>query len=331
VSGLFIRILLVLSVAFAVSFAAVSQIFSDKAVPTGSDIALAVTVVIVVLVLTGAMLSIKFVARLRKLEVVAKKITDGDLSARAEMKPKTAIGDFAMRFNQMADKIQTLLETQKQLVHAVAHELRTPISRVRFGLEMLLNAESDRERQAREQAIVEDLDELDLLVEDLLVFGRYASPGGSVTNKVEIDLAEPVTKQIEKFRPLSQQLEIALHLEPGNPCNVVADPRLVDKVIGNLLSNATRYAKSVVHVGLSAHEDTVLLTVTDDGPGIPADDRARVLEPFIRLDTSRNRESGGFGLGLAIINNIMAVHGGAVRIGESENGGAKVETVWPAA
>ncbi len=347
---LFLRIFLVVFLAFIISSAVVSHILFESITTQLAEIlppdvrstgqlsaiipvwtkALMIGTVIVVVTLTGAALTFPFVRRLKRLEVAAARITEGDFSARAQVRSKTIIGSLAKRFNLMADRIQGLLENQKHLVHAVAHELRTPIARVRFGLEMMSAAKNETERNRREHEIVEDLEELDRLIEELVIFSRYDS-GASQIKTLETDMTKVVNKQILKFRPIHPDTEIEIVTAPDSTHSAMVDPRLIDKVIQNLLSNGTRYAKNKVTITLRSETDSVTVTVSDDGPGIPPEDRQRVLEPFTRLDTSRNRQSGGFGLGLAIVNKIVTVHGGKVSIGETKSGGAKIETSWPRA
>ncbi len=347
---LFLRIFLVLFLTFALlavilfdvlfdaihtQFAATVPLFPENPVQLFATLPLWTKLVIsgttlFVIAFTALGLTVQFVWRLRKLEAAAASISKGDFSARAVLKSKTVMGSLGARFNLMADKIQCLLNNQKHLVHAVAHELRTPISRVRFGLEMMSLAKTKAERQRREQDIIEELEELDRLIEELVLFSRYDS-GASKTQPVEMDLSVPVKKQMEKFRPLHPDTTIELVADPRTAYNAMADPRLVDKVIQNLLSNATRHAQKKVSINLKSEPDTVILAVSDDGPGIPQEDRQRVLEPFTRLDTSRNRQSGGFGLGLAIVNRILSVHRGKVTIGETNAGGAEIVTSWPRA
>ena len=283
-----------------------------------------------IVALAGVFLAAPMVRRLSRLERVALRISEGDLDARAEESSPDAIGNLARRFNVMADRVQALLQSQRRLIQAVSHELRTPTARIRFGLEMLSLAKTEEDRQRRIDAMDEDLTELDQLVEELLVFMRA---GEQISEEVRevlpgAALVRQVARRLRDLRP-----EVQIEVVPGEDAEVQvhAAGKAFRRVIQNLLTNALRYARENVTVRLERRDETVLMIVSDDGPGVPVADRERIFEPFARVDDSRSRESGGTGLGLAIVRRIVVSHGGRVSVSEAAEGGARFVCSWPAA
>lgn len=288
---------------------------------------LVVVTILVVAGFTGFHLSAPVVRKLKELETAAVHLEQGNLSARAQVSGSDTVGVLAARFNKMADKLQELIEGQIHMVQAVSHELRTPIARIRFGLEMMSSAETEDERFAREEQIQAELEELDKLIEELLLMIRYEARARELSRS-RFNPVETVRSLVERSRPLVEGKEIVLDA-PDSPLELEANPRSFERVLQNLLSNAGRYAVSKVAIKLAREPSGLSLEISDDGPGIPADKRTQVLEPFFRLDKSRSRDSGGVGLGLSIVARIMAAHGGTISIEDSDLGGVAVKTVWP--
>jgi two-component system sensor histidine kinase RstB len=281
--------------------------------------------------LMAFLLAAPLVRRLRGLERAAARISEGDLQARAAATSKDAIGSLARRFNAMADKVQGLLERQQELIQAVSHELRTPTARIRFGLEMLAGDQTEQGRQRRIEAIDEDLVELDQLVEELLLYIR-SGEGALELNREEVDPEAEIAALVERLRELRSGVEVQIRTQEGDRRAVSADRRFFRRALSNLLSNALKHARSRVVVQIEAGPgESVQIGVRDDGPGVPEEQRQRIFEPFARLDASRSRESGGAGLGLAIVDRIVRSHGGEITVGEAEEGGAAFLTRWPVA
>ncbi len=268
------------------------------------------------------------VRHLRPLEAATARIAAGDLTARTDVYSKDAIGSLARAFNTMAERIQKLLENQRHLVQAVAHELRTPIARMRFGLEMLGGSSPDAGLEDRRASLEADLAELDALAEELLVYSRYDSERARL-EKVPLDPAAVVRDRFDAFHPVHPTLAMKLTSNLPSDALVNLDLRSLERVVGNLIGNAARYAQQTIEVRIEQDGGNLCVEVHDDGPGIPSGDRQRLLEPFVRLDDSRSRASGGAGLGLAIVQRILQANGGEVRIDESDLGGARIVTTWP--
>ena len=167
-------------------------------------------------------------------------------------------------------------------------------------------------------------------MQELLVFSRYEA-GAAPEQHDAVDARDRVRRLVARLEPLHPERTLSMDLSGDPPPAMRASERAFDRAVGNVVSNALRYGRSEVRVELEVAGDRLRVAVCDDGPGIPPEDRARVLQPFARLDASRNRGSGGVGLGLAIVARIVATHGGTLRIEDAALGGARVVTEWPLA
>lgn len=289
------------------------------------DYVLMLVVVVVIVAVTATAMSAPFVRRLKRLEEAAVRIGRGDLAARADVTSMDAVGSLARRFNEMAERNQQLLEAQRATLQAVSHELRTPTARIRFGLEMLSEAKEPSRIQDRLRSIDEDLNEVDHLVTELLELNRSEVPSGTARESIPV---RPVLTALAQ-RASEFSTSLAIVVDAPEELTVAAEPHLFRRAIRNLLSNAVRYARSQVVLTARRVGGQIEITVDDDGPGVPADQRIRVMEPFARLDDSRSRDTGGVGLGLAIVARVVASHGGRVEVGERPAGGARFRILWP--
>jgi signal transduction histidine kinase len=249
---------------------------------------------------------------------VADEFGAGRLSARARMAPGASIYPLAERMDHMADRIERLMEAQRTLLHSVSHEIRTPIARLEFGLELLRTAaatEAGPALEARIVAMEQDLRELNALMTELLGMARLDS--GQAMQRQPFELA-PALHACVAAQPAGPQIEVRIADGLGL---VDGDCRLLMRAVGNLLGNAAKYGAGRVLLSAARGSDgQLVIAVEDDGPGIPAAERERVFAPFYRLDSSRDRASGGFGLGLAIAHKAVALHGGSLAVEDGETG-----------
>lgn len=260
---------------------------------------------------------------LERLRETAAQFGDGDLGARARLRGGSSIRQLCAYFNNMADQIGRLIQSQRDMVNAASHELRTPITRLEFGLANLADTLDDRVARARVHALRCDVEELDLLVGELLTLGMLERNGARpVLEPVQLApfLRASTGVSSEELRMRGTAIEWALSPELDE---VAIEPRTLRRAFSNLMRNAVRYADSTIRVGAEPDGEYWLLIVEDDGDGIPAEDRRRVFEPFYRLDRSRDRSTGGFGLGLSIVRQVIERHGGGVHVEGSALGGAR--------
>ena len=269
-------------------------------------------------------------ARMARLELAATRIAGGRLDTRVKVESGDFLGRLGMAFNGMAAQVQSLLRAQQDMIRAVSHELRTPVARIRFAVQMVEDMTDDPAIRRQLKGVDGDIAELDELIDEILTYARLGSEtanGGELQTSL-VDCRAMARRVIEALRPLHGAIQI--ELVEGAEVEVQADPRYLQRALQNLVANACRHARSRVVIRLQGEPRLVRLDVEDDGPGIPAASRAEVFKPFARLDDSRTRRSGGYGLGLSIVQKVMAWHGGSVVLDASaELGGARFTLLLP--
>lgn len=256
-----------------------------------------------------------------KLESAAQRFGEGHLTERIHFDSGSSFDRLGIAFNQMADNINALIASKKQLIDGIAHELRTPLVRLRYRLEM-----SENLTGAESQALNRDIGQLEALIEELLTYARLDRP------QTELHLSTPdlpvwLQTHINDVQSVNPQRKLLTAITPG--AYGALDMRLVERVLDNLMNNAMRYSETTLRIGLDLQGSQAILCVEDDGPGIEPAEREKVFEPFVRLDPSRDRATGGCGLGLAIVRSIAQAMGGSVRCEASELGGARFVFSWP--
>lgn len=266
---------------------------------------------------------------LEALRKTARALGEGHFEARAPQARSAAFETLTETMNGMAERIQRLIATQKELSSAISHELRTPIARMRFALEMLTAADEPAEQERLWKMMSDDLGELDNLIDSSLTYSRFEreQPQPHLSS---VELAPWLEDEVESMRILSGKLELSVdnsRLPPGQRAEF--DLKSMPYAITNLLRNAFKYAKSKIIVSAEVVDDRVRIYVDDDGIGIPPDERQRVFFAFTRLDRSRDRGTGGYGLGLAIVRLVLEQHGGTVAADDSPLGGARFTLSWP--
>ncbi len=271
--------------------------------------------------------------RLAAVERAATRIARGHLEVRAPVDSADSVARLAHAFNDMTEHLQRSLGIQREMVRAVSHELRTPVARLRFGLEMLGDADSDTARGKYMASMDSDIQELDRLLDEMLTYARLEQ-GAPALDFQAVDLNGLIDQVMLELAPLRAQVNLLRGPYSDPPAAlavlVEAEPRYLQRALQNLVSNALRHAESQVWISCWVGPKRCRLTVEDDGPGVPEEDRERIFRPFIRLDDSRTRASGGHGLGLSIVRRIIYWHAGRIEVGHSEAlGGASFSLVWP--
>jgi signal transduction histidine kinase len=237
------------------------------------------------------------------------------------------VGRLARTMNAMLSRLETSAQKQRQFVSDASHELRSPLASIRTNLEVALhNADRADWPEVAQRALVEDV-RMEDTVSELLDLARLDEAEGPVLldSLPEVDLDELVLDDTV------QQRRVPVDTGRVSAGRVHGRREQLQRVVRNLLDNAARHATSTVAVGLVTGDETVELTVDDDGPGIPPEDRVAVFERFTRLDDGRARDAGGLGLGLSMVKSITEHHGGTVAIEDAPIGGARVRVTLPAA
>jgi two-component system OmpR family sensor kinase len=299
---------------------------------------LPVTFVCGLLVLViGALVTARWIVRpVERLTQTARALGRGDLRARSRLDRADEIGDLGRRFDEMAERIQALLVTEKELLANVAHELRTPLSRIGVALDLASEGDAEAARSSLAEIAV-DVGELETIVDDILTAMRFEL-GGDRASMPELPMrreatspASIATASADRFRnrharPL--EVEVASEL-----ADIDADPVLLRRVIDNLLENSHKYTPerdAPIRLRVVSAIDGARFEVIDRGAGIAAQDLPRIFTAFFRGERSRSRETGGVGLGLTLAKRIAEAHGGRIEIASELGAGTTVAVTIPA-
>jgi len=268
--------------------------------------------------------------KIRQVRYALNRMKSGDLSLRVPIEGSDEMANLASSYNNMSDHIQRLIEAQRELMRAVSHELRTPVARIRFGTEMLAEEDDYNHRMHQVDMIDKDIEALNTLIDEIMTYAKLEQ-GTPSLDFDEITLFDVLDQVAVETEALKTQKEIEL-VAPPLYVKVDAERRYLHRVVQNLVGNAVRYCDNKVRITGGIHSDGMaFVCVEDDGAGIPEQDRKRVFEAFARLDDSRTRASGGYGLGLSIVSRIAYWFGGEIKVDESPAlGGARFIMTWPA-
>lgn len=235
----------------------------------------------------------------------------GDLTARAETRRRDELGQLARTFNLMADRIQLLLSAERRLLQDVSHELRSPLARLGVAIEL---ARSGEHRDETLDRIQKEADRLNSLVGELLEVTR--AEGDPSQQKMEpVRMDELLADLVYDTSIEAEAKESELKLIAADPVSVLGDEELLRRAIENVVRNAIRYAppNTAVEIALAGTAASAEICVRDYGPGVPEESLARIFDPFYRVDSDRNRTSGGVGLGLAIARRAIELHKGKLK------------------
>lgn len=267
---------------------------------------------------------------LETLRQTARDLGDGHFDARSPAARTQLFAPLSDTMNSMAERIRQLLATHRELSCGISHELRTPIARMRFALEMLSETDQREERERLWAMMEADLDELDQLIDTSLTYARFEreAPEAHLST---VKFADWLSDEVDAVRLLGRQLEVSVDAAelPEGLC-VDLDRKAMPYALRNLLRNAFKYAAKRISVNAEMLGDNILIHVDDDGIGIPPEEREHIFSAFTRLDRSRDRSTGGYGLGLAIARRVLELHGGTATADASPLGGARFTLTWKA-
>lgn len=296
--------------------------------------ALGVVVPVLLIVVTGT--AWLLVGRtLKPVEAIRRQVAEITVDELDRRVPESGTRDevdrLAHTMNEMLDRLEQAHERQRRFVSDASHELRSPLTTIRTRLEVGLAHPSDTDWRRLAQTVHREATRLGNLADDLLLLSRSADgpldasapragpdrdrtarAGETVPRETEpVDLDEIVLLEVEAIRARST---VRIDLSPFSGARLRGRPEELRRVVSNLLDNAERHARSAVTIGLVAEDGMVDLIVADDGDGIPPEHAEAVFERFFRLEPARDRDSGGAGLGLAIVHDVVTRHGGHVRV-----------------
>ena len=249
--------------------------------------------------------------RLEAVEQGVKQWGNGDLSLRLPEHGHDEVAVLARGFNVAAQRVQALLVSHKALLANASHELRSPLTRIRMGVELMGSQPSP----AFKDEIARNIQELDQLIDEILLASRLDASEADLGTREPVDM---VGLAAEECAHLDANLDAG-----DDSSDLVVDgvSKLLRRMVRNLLENARRHAAGDIHLSLRLEAGQVVMRVRDNGPGVPAELRERIFEPFYRLQGATERD-GGVGLGLALVKSIVLRHGGAVRCEGRLEGGA---------
>jgi len=302
---------------------------------TGVDSTVTIVAVLLViampLVVAGAAAATFVLVRrsLRSVEAIRLRVADisaHDLSERVPVPAhRDEVSALAVTMNDMLARIQSGHAAQRRFVGDASHELRSPLSTIISALEVGLTHPELLKPELVDETVLPEAQRMQTLIDDLLLLARADEHGVPLrTGDVDLDdLAAAEARRIESTTVHAVHADLA-------PARLTGDADALTRVLRNLLENAVRHAHSRIEVSVGTADAVVWLAVGDDGPGIPTEERTRVFDRFVRLDSDRSRTGGGSGLGLAIVAEIVAAHGGSVSAGERAGGGTVMTVQLPA-
>ncbi|OGT73239.1 MAG: hypothetical protein A3H44_05810 [Gammaproteobacteria bacterium RIFCSPLOWO2_02_FULL_57_10] len=270
-----------------------------------------------------------FYRDLSALRHAASRFGRDDFSSRVEVDARSSILPVAQSFNRMAERIQYLVTAHRDLTNAVSHELRTPLARFKFSMEILSKTDDEDKKTEYLNAMKSDVQELEELIDEMLTYARLSEENLQL-HQTSVHLDAWLNRQMNLYAagPVHVKYRVAMS-NPSDDGRVHCNADLMARALNNILRNSLRYAATAVTVTATLSDENVVIRICDDGPGIPTDKHQAVFEPFARLDTSRDKQSGGYGLGLAIARRIMQRHNGSISLENNMPTGACFILQWP--
>ena len=254
-----------------------------------------------------------------------EEITATELHRRVPAVRKDEIGLLARTMNRMLDRLQRSHESRQRFVSDASHELRSPIAAIRQHAEVAqTHPDSTTVSELAATVLAEDL-RMQELVDDLLLLAR-SDEDHTEPPRTPVDLDDLVFAEAERLRLAT---DLTIDTSAVSAGQMVGVQAALARMVHNLADNAARHARSAITFSLTESDGSVVLAVSDDGPGIPPEDRARVFDRFVRLNSARTRDTGGTGLGLAIVAEVINHHHGTIQVGTSPAGGAMFEARLP--
>jgi signal transduction histidine kinase len=313
----------------ATVYVAVSVEEIEEIVVLVSQVGLA-AIPIFVLLLSVAMWTVlgRTLAPVETIRREADAITGRRLDRRVSEPPQQdVIGRLARTVNAMLARLQDSAERQRRFVADTAHELRSPIASLRTQLETARASRRPVDWEEVSAGLLDETVRMQQLAEQLLLLAR-ADAGSLGWTRTMVDLDDVVDTVVG--HPAADS-PVRVDRQSVEPVQVTGDALLLEQLVRNLVDNAVAHATREVQVALSVVGDEAVLTVDDDGPGVPAERRQEIFERFTRLDSARDRDHGGAGLGLAIVADIVSAHAGVVEVGDAPLGGARFQVRLPIA
>lgn len=286
---------------------------------------------LLVVAVAMVMITRLFTRPIRDLSEGIRSMGEGDFTKKVRVRGKDEMAQLAAAFNQMEDQVRSLDETRSQFVSNASHELKTPLTTMKILLESILYG-GDMDKETREEFLTDidrEIDRLSSVVTDLLTLAHIDSKKLTLKREM-LYLADVVQESVERLRPIAEKKNQTLSFEVEEECEMMADAGKLEQVSYNLIGNAIKYTPEdgEIRIRLTRSGRNAVLTVTDNGVGIPEEDLPHIFDRFYRVDKARTRtgDEGGTGLGLSIVRQIVRLHAGTVTV-DSKLGSGTVFTV----
>ncbi len=267
---------------------------------------------------------------LSKLEKHTRTLGTELAESRVSLPQQSAAYSLASAFNRMSDRILYLLNIQKEMTNAVSHELRTPLARMKFALAMATDSKDLTQIKSRLGGIKEDITEMDELVNQLLNYANFDQSNPTLDWK-RGDMQSLIQQIVQRLTAHDSSIEVKVQVQVlnlGCQTRFNCDWHLMERAVLNLIQNGLRHCRNTLNIALDKVDHHFVITVDDDGVGIPEASRKAVFESFVRLRNPTEGQTSGFGLGLTIVRRIMQWHHGEVSASESPLGGARFTLRW---
>jgi signal transduction histidine kinase len=280
-------------------------------------------ILLVLLLFVASYLFIRTIIKpVKQLQKAVEQIKSGNLDIQIPVKRRDELGELSTQFNTMTSQLKKMLKAKDQLLLDVSHELRSPLTRMKVAVEFIDDAKVKK-------TITDEVDGMESMIAEILETARLGSPHGKLQYE-EIDLSSFIKKIIENFSWRKPGIQIKA-TKGGLIIN--ADPRRLSILFSNILDNALRYSKQqkqAVSVSVGRIKQGIRVIIKDYGCGIPEKDMPFIFEPFYRVDPSRSKETGGYGIGFSLSKRIVEAHGGTINVHSVVGKGTKVAIVFPA-
>lgn len=289
-----------------------------------------ITALIIVALLT-AFVTWRITGPLRKLKQATHSFARGNFDTRLPDlvgSRKDEIGEVGLAFNHMAERIGLLVSNQQRLFRDISHELRTPLARQQIALELLARKLPPEEHQSL-QRIEREIDRMNLLIDQVLTLLRLEQ-SGQKPNEENYDLSH-LLFTLAQDAQFEAQSKHQIQLQQPEHLLLVGQPELVSRAVENILRNAIRYTPDDGQITLQVkvHADQIVICIEDEGEGVPEDSLKHLFEPFYRVEASRNQQSGGYGVGMAIAEQAIRTQGGTIEASNRPTGGLRVAINLP--
>lgn len=261
-----------------------------------------------------------------------QRMGHGDLSTRVPEKGSGELRRLAQTFNTMSEKLELLDKSRNQFVSNASHELKTPLATMKILLESMIY-QPDMEAELQREFLVDvnkEIDRLSLIISDLLTLVSMDAKSIRL-NRETFSLGQVMIDTAHRLMPVAEQRHQEIKLQISDNCEMYADSAKLSQVVYNLMDNAIKYTQEggTIRMRLIRSGRDAILSISDNGPGIPKRDQAHIFDRFYRVDKARGRDTGGTGLGLAIVHQMVLMHGGSISVDSEEGHGATFTVELP--